>query len=261
MKPAAPHVWIVDDDEGMCNAIEYLLSPMYEVTSFLSLEELDKAICDNRPDLLILDIMFNKIESAGLDYLEHLRELWSYLPVVICSVRNDAEAGCTAGNLGVTKFVVKDAKPRSFSKILRDQVKEALDEAVLNLEIASILNDPAFFKLITGKTLEDCDGVVQTAIRLFLKHIRETGPSVEKLAEITGFCAGTLNNHFRKHFKQSVGDFITYLATIIGCKILQHGYGISKAAGFVGMGPERFRQRVQAEFGKAPSEIRESDLP
>ena len=181
--------------------------------------------------------------------------------MVICSVRDDWEAGLTAGNLGVTKFVVKDAKPRSFSKKIRVQVEEALDEAVLNYEIASILDDPAFFERITSMKLEDCDRVVQTSIRCFLRHIRGTGPSVQKLAEMTGYCVGTLNSHFKSHFKQTVGDFISYLAVIIGCKIRQRGYSVAKAAECVGMGSERFRQRVQSEYGKSPGALRESDLP
>ncbi len=261
MKTKKPNVWVVDDDEGMCNAIQQLLKPNYDVDYFLSLEELHTAFNGNSPDLLILDIMFSRDESAGLHYLELLRESFAYLPVVICSVRNDWRAGLTAGNLGVTKFVVKDAKPRSFSKELRVQVDEALDEAVVNSEIASILDDPEFFERITGKKLEDCDCVVQTAIRCFLRHIRDTGPSVQKLAEMTGYCVGTLNTHFKSHFKQTVGDFITYIAVIIGCQIRQKGYTVYVAANSVGMGSERFRQRVQAEFNKAPNAIRKSDLP
>jgi len=261
MKTLKPNVWVVDDDEGMCTAIQQLLSPSYNVNYFLSLEELDEAIAVDLPDLLILDIIFRRDELAGLNYLMQLRRSFAFLPVVICSVRDDWEAGLTAGNLGVTKFVVKDAKPRSFSKKIRVQVEEALDEAVLNYEIASILDDPAFFERITRMKLEDCDRVVQTAIRCFLRHIRETGPSVQKLAKMTGYCVGTLNSHFKFHFKQTVGDFITYLAVIIGCKIRQRGYSVAQAAEFVGMSPERFRQRVQATFGKPPSAVRESNLP
>ncbi len=160
-----------------------------------------------------------------------------------------------------TKFVVKNAKPRSFSKELRRQVDEAFNEATINHEIAGILDDPDFFERITGKTLASCDCVVQTAIICFLRHIKETGPSVQRLAKMTGYCVGTLNTHFKSHFKQTVGDFITYLAVIIGCKIRQKGYSVSQAAGSVGMGPERFRQRVQATFGKPPSAIISSNLP
>ena len=116
MKTKKPNVWIVDDNEGMCTAVQELLKPKYNVNYFLNFEELDDAFINNSPDLLILDIMFNSDESAGLIYLEQLRESHTYLPVVVCSVRNDWKAGLTAGNLGVTKFVVKDAKPRSFSK-------------------------------------------------------------------------------------------------------------------------------------------------
>ena len=144
---------------------------------------------------------------------------------------------------------------------MRTRVDEAINEANINHEISSILEDPVFFERITGKTLEGCDSVVQTAIRCFLRHITETGPSVQKLAEMTDYCVGTLNTHFKSHFKQTVGDFITYLAVIIGCKIRQRGYSVTQAAKSVGMGSERFRQRTQAEFGRAPSEIRESDLP
>jgi len=261
MMSPTPNIWVVDDDEGMCSAIQTLLCRSYEVNCFLSLDEVNEAFQHSRPDLLILDIIFRRDETAGLRFLQKLRKSYKFLPVVVCSVRDDWEAGLTAGNLGVTKFVVKDAKPRSFSREMREQVEEALGEAALNAEIASILEDPNFFRKITRKTLEDCDCVVQTAIKCFLRNIRETGPSVEKLAEMTGYCVGTLNSHCKSHFKQTVGDFITYLAVIIGCKIRQKGFSVSQAANSVGMGSERFRQRVQAEFNKAPTAIRESDLP
>ncbi len=104
MKTKKPIVWVVDDDEGMCNAIQQLLMPKYDVDYFLSLEKLNTAFDGNTPDLLILDIMFSRDDSAGLHYLERLRESYTYLPVVICSVRDDWKAGLTAGNLGVTKY-------------------------------------------------------------------------------------------------------------------------------------------------------------
>jgi len=124
---------------------------------------------EGHPDLLILDLMFNRDESAGLKYLQEFRKTCPYIPVVICSARDDVEAGLVAGNYGVPKYVVKMKRGETFSEEIRTKVKEAFDEAVLDLEIAQILEDGDFFKSVTGKSLCDCDSLVQTSLRCLFK--------------------------------------------------------------------------------------------
>ena len=261
VKKNKPVIWVLDDDEALCTALQYVFDPDYEVEYFLEIPQMKKAIAERCPDVLILDLMFKRDESAGLKYLQELRKTRPYLPVVICSVRDDVEAGLIAGKHGVTKFVVKMRQGESFSEEIRKQVQDAFDESVLDLEIAKILEDGDFFTSLTGKSLCDCDSLVQSSLRCLFKCIQESGPSVNRLSKLTGKSVGTLNNHFKDAFKQSVGDFITYLAVLVACRIWLKGYSVAQAAAYVGMSPERFRQRVQAEFGKPPSAISYADLP
>jgi len=186
---SAPNsVWVVDDDEGMCNAIQDLLQPQYCVQYFTEIDKIESALKDDCPGVLILDLKFGMNESAGLEFLERIRKWHKFLPVIVCSVIDDIEAALVAGRNGVIYYIQKKVDG-SFSINLLQTVDNVFNKTVPDVLIAQIIDDSDFFFRITRRTLDSCDHVVQYAMRCFLREISTIGPSVTKLTERTGYSA------------------------------------------------------------------------
>ena len=253
-----PIIWIVDDEECFCMSTQECLTPKYNTKYFLDTESLAKALETECPDLLILDLMFNRDEQVGVKFLKRFREQHQFLPVLICTGLRNEDASFLCGKYNATGYIRKAVD--GFIQQVHQSVEAALKAHVLNESIAMVLNDKDVFRTITQKDLAECSNVSQRIIREYLENIGEIGPSVSKLAEMTGYSIGTLNNHFKQDFNQSVGSLLTYIAVVLGCRLRAYGYTVSEAASTVGMHPERFRRRVVEEFNKPPSEISRADI-
>lgn len=84
-------IFIVEDDEGIRELIEYLLlSKEYKVKTFPTAGKFKSTMASQKPDLILLDIMLP--DGNGLDMC---RELWREddtrkIPVVLMSAHVDA---------------------------------------------------------------------------------------------------------------------------------------------------------------------------
>ncbi|GJM41726.1 MAG: hypothetical protein DHS20C20_20080 [Ardenticatenaceae bacterium] len=119
-----PTVLIVDDEPMTRN----LLRLMLERSGFDILEAEDglkalAAVAENRPDLLILDVMMPNMD--GITVCERLRAdvNTAVLPIILLSARTSAEAVRAGLDAGANKYV---GKPVSRTDLL-DHVREVLN--------------------------------------------------------------------------------------------------------------------------------------
>jgi len=103
------HVWIVDDDQEMANAMRMMLELLeYQTTSFLNARSaVNTLLAGEPPDIMVLDI--NMPEVSGLDLLEFLRRHpeWQDLPVVMLSSEAADVTVDEAMELGADGYVMK----------------------------------------------------------------------------------------------------------------------------------------------------------
>ncbi|MDR6782417.1 two-component system phosphate regulon response regulator PhoB [Pedobacter africanus] len=82
----AKRIHIVEDDEDIRFIVEYLLrDENYEVESFGSAKEFDQGIKDNKPDLIILDVMLP--DGNGISICRNLKTNSDtlHIPIIIMS--------------------------------------------------------------------------------------------------------------------------------------------------------------------------------
>lgn len=100
--------WYVDDDQEMIQAISLMMQLLdFEVRPFLTARSAAKALGDERPDLLILDI--NMPEVNGIDLLEYIRmrEAFNNLPVVMLSSEHTDARVDEAMDKGADAYMMK----------------------------------------------------------------------------------------------------------------------------------------------------------
>ena len=88
-------ILVIDDDPEICEALtEILTENNYEVLTALNTQDGLRLLENERPDLLILDIMMATMYE-GLDFATEIRKregIWG-IPIMIVSARPPAEKG------------------------------------------------------------------------------------------------------------------------------------------------------------------------
>ncbi|MDQ7065605.1 MAG: sigma-54 dependent transcriptional regulator [candidate division KSB1 bacterium] len=100
-------ILVVDDDKNICKMIEINLrkTKEYEVRTALNGESCLKAIRDEIPDLVLLDIQMPGID--GIETLKRIREEDPRIPVIMMSAHGTIEKAVQSMKLGAYDFITK----------------------------------------------------------------------------------------------------------------------------------------------------------
>ncbi|MBE7534851.1 MAG: response regulator [Anaerolineales bacterium] len=113
-------IWIVDDNQEMCRAIELMLKVLdFRATIFNSAPAAVEIIASGKlPDLIILDV--NMPEVSGLDMVEFLRRKSESknLPIVMLSYETDDGVVDKALRIGADAYIRKPATLEELEKAI-----------------------------------------------------------------------------------------------------------------------------------------------
>ena len=103
-------IYLADDEENIRVLMTtFLANAGYEVTPFSDGDSLLAAYRDNRPDLVILDVMMPGTD--GLTLCSLLREQDPNLPLIIVSARDDPYDRVTGLSMGSDDYLIKPFLP------------------------------------------------------------------------------------------------------------------------------------------------------
>src|SRR6266498_5572478 len=112
-EPAAARILVADDDQALLHTVTWILKQEgYDVVAVPGGEGLLAKLEEERPQLLLLDIMMPKVD--GLQLLERLKtdERYRDLPVLMVSSMPPEEATVKALGLGAADFIAKPFRVR-----------------------------------------------------------------------------------------------------------------------------------------------------
>ena len=167
-----PLIYIVEDDEGVCEVYEGAFEGSYETVTFENgldfLAEFEK----RRPSLVILDIMLPEMD--GYTILTKIRELDERIPVIIVSAKSDEISFVKGLNKGADDYM---AKPFSIMELMA-RVKTNLRRAGLSVSrVDGYTVDNNVYKIFyNGKDL----GLTLKEFYLFKFLISRAGITVER---------------------------------------------------------------------------------
>jgi len=134
----AEKILIVDDDATMIKLLATILEiEGYQALEALSGDEALKVIAEEKPDLILLDIMMPELD--GLEVLDMLRgdAATRHLPVVMLTARVEDEDIYEGWRRGADEYVTKPFEPKvlieTISKVLSRSVEERLEERKRNV--------------------------------------------------------------------------------------------------------------------------------
>ena len=167
-----PLIYVVEDDEGVCEVYEGAFEGSYETVTFENgldfLAEFEK----RRPSLVILDIMLPEMD--GYTILTKIRELDERIPVIIVSAKSDEISFVKGLNKGADDYM---AKPFSVMELMA-RVKTNLRRAGLSVSrVDGYTVDSNVYKIFyNGKDL----GLTLKEFYLFKFLISRAGITVER---------------------------------------------------------------------------------
>ena len=104
MSEALARVLVVDDERPIRRFLQASLSGQYQVSEAANGEEAIKAVVNDQPDLIILDLGLPDID--GVDVTRRLRE-WTQIPIIIVSVREQEAEKIRALDAGADDYLTK----------------------------------------------------------------------------------------------------------------------------------------------------------
>jgi len=129
-------ILVIDDDPEICEALQEILSDYdYEVLTAQDTTKGAQLIEQQRPDLLILDIMMTTMQE-GLDFATKLKEkegVWG-IPILIVSARPPVEQGYgrtidqDMDWIAAEIFMEKPVDPEDLIKNVKILLKEPYEE-------------------------------------------------------------------------------------------------------------------------------------
>lgn len=119
-------ILVVEDHEPLLVAVRDLLANEgFTVSTALSGADALGMMEEDRPDLIISDIMMPKMDGYALLEAVRARPEWSSIPFVFLTARTDREHRLKAQELGVDGYITKPLQFTDLLSTVRDQLEES----------------------------------------------------------------------------------------------------------------------------------------
>jgi FixJ family two-component response regulator len=170
---ASDTVFIIDDDEGVRNAIQELLNSVgLRTQCHATAEEFLRSKRPDGPSCLVLDVRLPGI--SGLDFQRELRSAGLMLPVIFITAHADIPMTVKAMKLGAVEFLTKPFREQDLldavqlalqrDRAMREECREIAElrrrfgtltpreRDVMNLVVSGMLNKQIASELGTSET-------------------------------------------------------------------------------------------------------------
>ncbi len=221
---SSARVLIVEDDKAIADVIAYNLENNgYEVLRATTGREGLRLALENRPELIILDVMLPEMD--GLEVCRHLRAdpRTGTLRVLMLTAKSEENDQLSGFNVGADDYVVKPFSVRVLLERVKSQVRRAaaaeLAELPTILTCGAITMDRDKYSLLVDN---EPVSLTATEFRLLESMVRQPGRVFER-TELIEHAMGTdtivlertIDVHVRS-IRKKLGTAADYLETVRG---------------------------------------------
>jgi FixJ family two-component response regulator len=137
MKSAVvPTVFIIDDDRGMCQAIQDLVESVgLRAEAFATGQDFLRKQLTGTPSCLVLDVRLPQL--SGLDFQRQLAETGVQIPIIFITAHGDIPMSVRALKWGAVEFLTKPFRDQD----LLDAIQQALQRDGAARELQTEIHD------------------------------------------------------------------------------------------------------------------------
>ncbi len=117
-----PTILIVDDDKDFIDEISFLLESDYTIRQANNKPEALKNITDDKPELVLLDLMLG--EENGLDLLKEIKNKEPDLPIIMITEYASIDTAVEAMKLGAKDYISKSPNIDELKLIIRRTLQQ-----------------------------------------------------------------------------------------------------------------------------------------
>ncbi|MEP7285220.1 MAG: response regulator transcription factor [Chloroflexota bacterium] len=205
------HLLIVDDEKHFrTTLIRALKSQGYRATGLADADSLPSALAIHRPDLVLLDLMFES-GASGLDVCRGLRS-WTSIPVIIVSVASDEATKIKALDAGADDYLVK---PFSIEELIArvKAVQRRLARTATNESMITVGNLTVDFNAQLVTMAKEVIHLTRNEYKLLTALIEAEGQSVSYSTLLTRIYGG---NHEGRGERSSIRILVRQLRRKLG---------------------------------------------
>ena len=248
-----PLLLVVDDNEDFRAFMRHSLELQYRVRLASCGEEAWKIIQDERPDLVISDVMMQGMDGNELCRLIKSDKRTAHIPVILLTARHTVESKVKGLKTGADDYVTKP-----FNMIVLVLRIRKLIELSRYRQAANTTIDPTPSEIVITSLDEK---LIERAIKYVEDNISRSDLSVEKLSRELGMS----RVHLYKKLLQITGktpiEFIRVIRLKRAAQLLRESQlHVSEVAYEVGFNnPKYFSRYFKEEFGVLPSVYQEKE--
>ncbi len=117
-----PKILIVDDELSVRNALRFIFKKDYQVIMASNAKEAWTKIKDEKPDLILLDILMPG--KNGMELLKEIRESKVLIPVIMLTATKTPGTAVEAKKLGAFDYITKPFDVKELMHIAQKAVHE-----------------------------------------------------------------------------------------------------------------------------------------
>jgi len=172
---ARPEVLIVDDDKGLCESLEMILSEVgYGVVSVFNGADALEAAQEHEFDAAIIDIRLPDID--GVEVLQHLSQSDTNMGIMMVSGETTVETAVGSLNLGADAFMLKPVNPKDLISHLDRMTR--LKAAERKIERQRLLLDDLYENAPVMYLSVDTEGTIRSINRTMAENLGFTKDEV-----------------------------------------------------------------------------------
>lgn len=245
-------IYIVEDNHQLREYITGILEEAYQIKEFISAEEAEKALLENIPDVIILDVMLPGMD--GVSFCEKLKkaETTNHIPVLMLTAKPVSTTKIEALEVGVDAWMSKPFEVKE----LKIQIKNLLQSRKI---LQEKYNGQISFGF-SNDIVKVQDDFLQNIIDFVIQEVSNDSLTVEDLVKSSGMNRSKMS----KKIKALTGNTPVQLIRNIRLEkakalLAKNGKNISQIAFEVGFkDPNYFTACFSEYFGESPRAIKKT---
>lgn len=248
-----PKILVVDDDVDVAQYLRHIFASDYEVVNRYSAEEALADLEEVKPDLILSDIIMDKM--SGYEFCRVLKNdlMFSHIPVILITAMSKMSEQIEGLKLGAVAYVTKPFDPAYLKALVVSQLQNM---QLLRQRLGESTETESLSEKVADTLSEQDRKFMDELYRLMEKHSNEQNLSVSTMCKDMLISPAKFNYKVKELTGETPGIFFRKYKLNRAAAWLREGkYNVSEIAVLTGFSTAaHFSVAFKKQFGVSPSE-------
>lgn len=248
-----PKILVVDDDVDVAQYLRHIFASDYEVVNRYSAEEALADLEEVKPDLILSDIIMDKM--SGYEFCQVLKNdlMFSHIPVILITAMSKMSEQIEGLKLGAVAYVTKPFDPAYLKALVVSQLQNM---QTLRQRLGESTETQTLSEKVADTLSEQDRKFMDELYQLMEKHSKEQDLSVSTMCKDMLISPAKFNYKVKELTGETPGTFFRKYKLNRAAVLLREGkLNVSEIAVLTGFSTAaHFSVAFKKQFGVSPSE-------